>query len=148
MRKGLFIVLFFLPVCAMTIMSAQTKPAQTKPKAGAVSKKTMEAGKKVYDLYCLACHQEDGNGVPRMNPPLIKTSFVLGEKKKLVQILLKGMDEQVEINGQTYSNVMASHNFLTDQEIADVLSFVRNSFGNKASGVTATEVKTIRAQTK
>jgi mono/diheme cytochrome c family protein len=122
--------------------------AQTKPKAGAVSKKTMDAGKQVYDLYCLACHQQDGNGVPKMNPPLVKTTFVLGDKKKLVQIVLKGMDEQVEINGQAYSNVMASHIFLTDQEIADVLSFVRNSFGNKASVVTAAEVKKIRAATK
>jgi mono/diheme cytochrome c family protein len=132
-----------LPICALTLLSAQTKPKQ-----GSVPKKTMDDGKKVYDLYCLACHQEDGNGVPRMNPPLVKTSYVLGDKKKLVTIVLKGMDEQVDINGQTYTNVMASHNFLTDQEIADVLTYVRNSFGNKASIVTAAEVKKIRAVTK
>lgn len=121
------------------LLAAQTKP---------VPKKTMDAGKIVYDTYCLACHQEDGNGVPRMNPPLVKTTFVLGNKTKLVQIILKGMDEAIEINGQSFSNVMATHNFLTDQEIADVLTYVRNSFGNKASIITATEVKNIRAKTK
>ena len=121
------------------LLAAQTKP---------VPKKTMEAGKTVYSTYCLTCHQEDGNGVPRMNPPLVKTKFVLGDKTKLVQIVLKGMDEALEINGQTFSNVMASHNFLTDQEIADVLTYVRNSFGNKASIITANEVKNIRAKTK
>jgi mono/diheme cytochrome c family protein len=125
-----------LPVCALLVMAAQTKPAP---------KKAMENGKKVYDMYCLACHQADGTGVPRLNPPVAKTSYVLGDKKKLVQIILKGMNEPVEINGNIYENVMAPHDYLTDQEIADVLTYVRNSFGNKASVVTAAEVKKIRA---
>ncbi len=130
--------LVFIPA-VVVLLGAQTKP---------VPKKTMEAGKKVYDMYCLACHQEDGNGVPRLNPPLVKTTWVLGDKTKLVQVVLKGMDQEIEINGQVYNNIMASHSFLTDQEIADVLTYVRNSFGNKASIITATEVKNIRAKTK
>ena len=105
-------------------------------------------GKKVYDTYCLPCHLADGGGVPRMNPPLIKTVYVLGDKKRLVGIVLNGMDEPLEIDGETYSNVMAPHEFLKDQEIADVLTYVRNSFGNKASAVTAEEVKAIRAEKK
>jgi mono/diheme cytochrome c family protein len=105
-------------------------------------------GKKVYDAYCLPCHLADGGGVPRMNPPLIKTVYVLGDKKRLVGIVLNGMDEPLEIDGETYSNVMAPHEFLKDQEIADVLTYVRNSFGNKASAVTAAEVKAIRAEKK
>jgi mono/diheme cytochrome c family protein len=130
-----------LPVCAILVMAAQTKP---KP----VPKKVMENGKKVYDMYCLACHQADGGGVPKLNPPLVKTTFVLGDKKKLVQIILKGMTEQVEINGNTYDNVMAPHDFMTDQEISDVLTYVRNSFGNKASAVGVGEVKKVRETLK
>lgn len=107
-----------------------------------------QRGKKVYDLYCLACHQADGGGVPRMNPPLTKTSYVLGDKKALINIVLKGLDEPIEINGETYTNVMAPHDFLKDQEIADVLTYVRNSFGNKASLVSAAEVKVVRAAKK
>jgi len=126
---------------AVLLMAAQTKP---KP----VPKKNLDAGKKVYDTYCLPCHQADGAGVPKMNPPLQKTSFVLGDKTKLVQIILKGMKEEVEINGEYYENVMAAHDYLTDQEIADVTTYVRNSFGNKASMITAAEVKAIRAKTK
>lgn len=138
MQKKWFVV---LPVCAILIMAAQTKP---KP----IPRKTMEAGKTVYDTYCLACHQADGGGVPKLNPPLTKTSFVLGDKKKLIQIILKGMTEQVEINGSTYDNVMAPHDFMTDQEVSDVLTFIRNSFGNKASAVTVAEVKKVRAVLK
>lgn len=101
-------------------------------------------GKKVYETYCLACHQADGAGVQRMNPPLVKTQWVLGDKKKLIGIVLNGMDEPIEIDGETYSNIMAPHDFLKDQEVADVLTYVRNSFGNKASAVTEAEVKAVR----
>ena len=62
-------------------------------------------------------------------------------------MVLKGLTG-VEINGNKYHNVMAPHDFLTDQEIADVLTYVRNSCGNKAKAVTVPEVKAVRAKTK
>lgn len=111
-------------------------------------KESMERGKKLYDLYCMSCHMPDGTGVPRLNPPLSKTSWVLGDKKRIINVVLKGLDEQVEIDGEVYQNVMAPHDFMTDQEVADVLTYVRNSFGNKASPVTPAEVKTVRAAIK
>lgn len=137
MSKTVFIILLMAGAFAM--IAAQTKPAP---------KKNMDAGKKLYDTYCLVCHQEDGGGVPRMNPPLAKTSWVVGDKKRLIGIVLKGMSEQVEIDGNFYTNVMAPHDFLADQQIADVLTYIRNSFGNKASVVTAAEVKAERAKLK
>ncbi len=105
-------------------------------------------GKVVYEKTCAPCHQPDGDGVPRMNPPLIKTKIVLGAKEKLVQIIVKGFNEEVEINGELYSNPMPAQPQLTNQEIADVLTFVRNSFGNKATAVTVAEVITIRKKIK
>jgi mono/diheme cytochrome c family protein len=107
---------------------------------------SMAAGEKVYMQYCLTCHQADGGGVQRMNPPLTKTDYVLGDKARLIGIVLKGFNENVEINGQTFSNSMPPHNFLKDQEIADVLTYVRNSFGNKASAVKVAEVKNLRGK--
>jgi len=111
-------------------------------------KPSMDRGKKVFDSYCLSCHQADGNGVPRLNPPLVKTEYVSGDKKKLIGIVLNGLQGEIEVDGETYNNVMASHDFLTDQQIADVLTYVRNSFGNKFSAVTPAEVKTARASAK
>jgi mono/diheme cytochrome c family protein len=112
-------------------------------------KASIERGKKVYDTYCLACHQADGSGMQRMNPTLVKTSYVLGDKKKLITIILKGLQGgEVEIDGDTFHNPMPAHDFLKDQEIADVLSYVRNSFGNKASAVTVAEVKSERMKIK
>ena len=105
-------------------------------------------GKAVYAQYCLSCHQEDGSGVPKLNPPLISTSYVTGDKKKLIQWVLTGSKENVPIDGKYYSNNMAAQSNLSDQQIADVLTYVRNSFGNKATAVTPAEVKTVRAETK
>jgi len=134
---------------------SQTKPAsqsQAKPKPQSQPANTLTAakqrGKIGYETYCLACHQADGAGVPRMNPPLIKTTFVLGDKKKLIGIVLNGLSAGVEIDGETYSNPMPAQDFLKDQDIADLLTYVRNSFGNKASLVSVNEVKTVRAAKK
>jgi mono/diheme cytochrome c family protein len=72
---------------------------------------------------------------------------VLGDKVALIKIVLNGMQGQ-EVEGEEYHGVMAPHPDLTDQEIADALTYVRNSFGNKASAVTAVQVKTVRATNK
>lgn len=142
-------------ILASTLMSQTKKPApaQTKKPASATQNKpalqaSLERGKQVYLEQCLACHQADAGGVSGMNPPLIKTKWILGDKTTLVQVVLKGMTGEVEINGDTYHNVMAPHSDLTDQQIADVLTYVRNNFGNKATAITAAEVKAIRAKTK
>ena len=141
-----------LLMLSVTLLSQTQKPAQTKkpaaPAAKAAMQASMDRGKQVYLEQCLACHQADAGGVQGMNPPLVKTKWVLGDKTTLVQVVLKGMTGEVDIDGETYHNVMAPHSDLTDQQIADVLTYVRNNFGNKASVVTAAEVKAIRAKTK
>jgi mono/diheme cytochrome c family protein len=102
-------------------------------------------GKAVYEENCLACHQADGRGVPGMNPPLVKTEWVLGDKTRLINIILKGLKTPITINGEQFHNPMPAQNFLTDQQIADVLSYVRSNFGNKASAVKMEEVRKVRA---
>ena len=107
--------------------------------------KSLLAGKAVYDNYCLPCHMSNGKGAPGMNPPLTGTEFVLGDKERLIKIVLQGLSEPIEIEGEIYQNVMASHSFLSDQQVADVLSFVRQSFGNNASEIKANEVSDVRS---
>ena len=104
-------------------------------------------GKAVFENTCLACHQADASGVPNLAPPLIKTSFVLGDKTKLINIVLNGLKD-VEIDGERYDNPMPAFDYLTDNEVADVLTYVRNSFSNKAGGVKAEEVSIVRKSKK
>jgi mono/diheme cytochrome c family protein len=117
---------------------------QLKPQPGI--KASVERGKKIYDVTCLACHQADGLGVQRMNPPLVKTKWILGDKKALAKIVLNGLKGgEIEIDGDNFHNPMPPQAaLLTDQQIADVLTYVRNSFGNKASAVLTTDVKAAR----
>jgi len=104
-------------------------------------------GKAVFENTCLACHQADASGVPNLAPPLIKTSFVLGDKTKLINIILNGLKD-VEIDGERYDNPMPAFDYLTDTEVADVLTYVRNNFGNKAGFVKAEEVAIVRKSKK
>lgn len=103
-------------------------------------------GKKVYDFYCMACHQTNGMGVPGMNPPLGGTDWVTGDKNRLIGVVLNGLSDPIEINGETYQNAMASHRHLTDRQISDVLTYIRKSFGNDADAVTPDEVASVRAE--
>lgn len=102
-----------------------------------------ESGKKIYEQNCLACHQADGGGVPGLAPPLIKGTFVNGDKERLINIVLEGM-EGVEIKGEYYANPMPGFIYLSDQDVADVLTYVRSGFSNKESPVTAKEVAVVR----
>jgi mono/diheme cytochrome c family protein len=121
----------------------QKKPVTKSPVAGL--KASITAGEAVYTQFCVSCHLPDGGGVENLNPPLIKTAFINGAKPRLITTVLNGMG-QVEINGERYNNVMPSFNYLTDKQVADVLTYVRNSFGNKKPAVTGTDVKITRAK--
>ena len=142
------LALLFFPC----LLKAQTKKPLTKKVVTASTnnalKTSVARGQIVYTKICLTCHQVDGSGVPMMNPPLIKTKWTLGSKTVLIQQVLKGSVGTVEIDGDTFHNTMPPQPQLTDQQIADVLTYVRNSFGNKASTVTPAEVKTVRAKMK
>ena len=138
MNKFIILVIF--------IFSCMQLAGQVKPKAH--KKVAAVSGKSIYVKHCLTCHQADGGGVPNMNPPLIGTSYVLGDKTRLIKVVLNGFSESVDIDGESYSNVMPAHDFLKDREIAAVLTYVRKNFTNKAGPVTAAQVKAVRAANK
>jgi mono/diheme cytochrome c family protein len=104
---------------------------------------SMDSGKVIYSNQCLSCHQANGLGIPGINPPL-NGKGVTGDKIKLINIVIKGQDTHEELNGIIYQNPMPANSVIKDQEIADVLTYIRNSFGNKASTIKVTDVKSAR----
>jgi glucose/arabinose dehydrogenase/mono/diheme cytochrome c family protein len=101
-------------------------------------------GEKVYEIYCGTCHQKNGQGDSARFPPLAKSPWVTGDKNKLISIVLNGLNQPIEVNGITYEGAMPQHSFLGDEEIANVLTYIRQNFENKASAVAPEEVSAIR----
>lgn len=106
-------------------------------------------GKKVYARVCFACHQPTGLGLPSVFPPLAGAEQVAGDPARLIRIVLHGLQGPIKVKGVTYTNIMPPHGpQLKDAEIADVLTYVRQEWGNKAGPVTAEAVTKIRAAEK
>ncbi len=101
-------------------------------------------GKKVYESACLVCHMRNGSGVPGMHPPLTKSEFVNGDPDKLISIILKGLSGKMEIQGEIYNSIMPPQAHLSDQQIADVLTFIRGSFGNSSGEILPEQVQKVR----
>ncbi len=116
-------------------------------KSGSVVAAQVQPGAAIYKQYCLTCHQVNGSGVPGLNPPLRGTDWVNGDKTRLVNVLLNGL-QNAEVDGEAYDNVMPAHDFLTDAQIADVLTYIRSNFTNKADAILVDEVTTQRAVKK
>jgi mono/diheme cytochrome c family protein len=127
MKKSLF------PVLATTLVLAHAAAAQAP--ATAPTPAQMEEGKKNYMMVCMACHQVTGLGLPPVFPPL-NTEYVTGSAERLAAMILKGNAGPMTINGKQYNNIMPGQEaMLTDDKIASIMTYVRNSFGNSASAV-------------
>ena len=134
------------------------KPAATAPAAntpsGGVAASTIAAGKAIYmrDGYCNTCHQPDGKGLEAAGfPPLAGSKWVTGSEDRLIKLVLKGIYGPIEVNGKKYPGQVPMTPYggmLNDQEMATLLTYVRNAFGNKAPAVSAEKVKQVRAAIK
>lgn len=108
-------------------------------------KQSIVRGKEVYGIYCQNCHMEDGKGMMEINPPLAKADFMKKPAKNLIDVILKGSTASLTINGKKYNGAMPAQDYLTDEQIADVLNFAKNSWGNKIPGtITPAMVKAQR----
>ena len=112
-----------------------------------VSATKMEAGKKVYDTNCMGCHMANGKGVPRMNPPLVNSPYVMGHAPSLIELVLKG-SEFFGNADRDYNNLMAPFSALTDEQIADVTTYIRNTYGKTGDEINAEDVKQVRQKIK
>jgi len=106
-----------------------------------------QLGKRVYDTTCIACHQANGLGVPGQYPPLVASEWVTGSEERIIRIVLHGLNGPITVNGNEYNNVMAPLGSLKDDQIANVISYVRASWGNTAAEVSPETVAKVRADT-
>ncbi|MCU0635119.1 MAG: cytochrome c [Gemmatimonadaceae bacterium] len=137
------------PEAPAVILSEGRSPESKEPLASHPTPLPSD-GKALYQR-CIACHQDTGLGIPAAFPPLAGSEFVTGKPDVLIAILLHGLQGEVTVKGTKYNGVMMPYGTgqaMTDQEVADVLTYVRTSFGNKATPITAKQVAAVRAATK
>jgi nitrite reductase (NO-forming) len=115
--------------------------------AGLTKEIQIQKGKAVYMQTCFVCHQPEGQGVPGQIPPLAKSDFLSTlTKEDYIRGVLNGRSGPIVVNGQTYNGTMVPMNYMTDEQIADVLTYVRNSWGNSGDAVSTDEVARVRQQ--
>ena len=102
-------------------------------------KGSIARGKDVYEANCVTCHMAEGEGIEGAFPPLAKSDY-LTDKTRLVKVVLLGLRGPIKVNGKEYDGEMAGLS-LTDEQVADVLNYVRNSWGNKGAATTPAEVQ-------
>ena len=108
-----------------------------------IEPKDMAISQKIYNQYCMAC-QSNGKGASGRFPPLNATDWAIGDKERLDHLILNGMEGEIEVNGEIYDGIMPQHSFLNDDQIANVLTYIRTNFGNQASALSSEEVKNFR----
>jgi nitrite reductase (NO-forming) len=104
------------------------------------------AGAQLFTGTCSVCHQANGAGLPGVFPPLAKSDLIAADPKRPIGILLHGLTGKVTVNGQEYNSVMPPMSQLNDDEIANIITYVLNSWGNPGGHVSADEVKKARAE--
>lgn len=103
----------------------------------------IELGKNLYSRSCIACHQADGSGLANAFPPLAQSDYLNADENRAIGIVLRGMSGEITVNGQKYNSTMPAQ-VLNDDEIASVLTFVYNSWGNKGVEITPDMVRAER----
>tara|TARA_R110000868_G_scaffold82227_1_gene232235 strand:+ start:2802 stop:4268 length:1467 start_codon:yes stop_codon:yes gene_type:complete len=127
----------------------QTMPDDGKKEAVAsTSEKSldekMKSGKQIYMQTCFACHQAEGQGIPSAFPPLANADYLNADVDRAIGIVLKGKTGEITVNGETYNSVM-TRQAISNQEIADVMTYIYNSWGNNKTNVTKAQVDAVKS---
>lgn len=105
--------------------------------------KTKELGQRIYNTYCMPCHQRNGLGDGSRFPPLAGSEWVTGNKKRLIEVVAKGLEGPIQVAGKPYNDLMPKHDFLKAEEMAQVLTYIRKNFGNDADAISVSDVQRV-----
>lgn len=104
----------------------------------------ISSGKSLYNKTCFACHQANGQGIPNAFPPLAKSDYLNADEKRAIGVVIHGKSGEITVNGTKYNSVMTKQN-LTDEEVADVLTYIYSAWGNNKTNVKTSTVQEVRS---
>jgi nitrite reductase (NO-forming)/hydroxylamine reductase len=126
-----------------TAKAGEPRVHMAEASAGALAEQ-MERGGELYKIHCSACHQAEGQGLPGAFPPLAKSDYLLADRARAIETVILGRAGPITVNGQEYNAVMPPMGYLADTEIADVVTYAMNAWGNDGGPVTAEQVASTR----
>lgn len=142
---ALFAATALLPLASATAQRGAAGGRGARPAATPAAR----TGAQVYAATCITCHQATGQGLRGAFPPLVRTEWVTGRPEWPIAIVLHGMTGEVTVAGVKYNVPMAALGAtLSDQEIANVVTYVRSQWGNTGTPVTLAQVLAVRTATK
>lgn len=130
-----FIIVYFLIFSSFLIFSFNSNQytTQTDP-----LKESIERGSEIYADFCISCHLPNGEGVANIYPPLAKSDYLLKNRNESIRGIKYGQEGEIMVNGKTYNNTMAALG-LSNDEVADVMNYITNSWGNKNDKIVTEE---------
>lgn len=126
--------MFPILIALISLLSCNDTNTQQNPEM----QKSIQRGSVVYEDFCMQCHLPDGKGVPKAFPPLDNSDYLKNKRKESIKAIKYGMSGEITVNGQKYNTVMAPLG-LTDEEVADVMNYITNSWSNKNSKMITVE---------
>lgn len=102
-------------------------------------------GEKLYAAHCAACHQANGQGLAGAFPPLAESDYLAGGTAVVIDVILNGLSGPITVNGKNYNSIMPNLRYLSDSDVADVVTFVMNAWGNPGGNASSAEVAAVRA---
>jgi mono/diheme cytochrome c family protein len=133
MRKQVFVVCSVMALAMLSSFSIQKFDL----------KASMARGKDIYSAQCTSCHQDQGEGIEDVYPPLAKSNYLMADKNRSIRQILYGATGEMEVNGKKFNSEMSGFD-LTDEQVSDLLNYIRNSWGNKGKAIIPEEVKAQR----
>ena len=130
--------IFFLTGVGILVMSMSA----WQPRQDDEFTKSKERGKQLYEELCVTCHLAEGTGTEGVFPPLAKSDYLVKNKEGAIRSIKFGQEGEIKVNGVVYNNIMPAPG-LNDQEVADLMNYIQNSWGNKGKYVTAKEVEKV-----
>ena len=137
------LIICFLAIASLFIFKSKKDTKTFSPQTNPLEE-SMVRGNEIYTDFCITCHLPNGEGVENIYPPLAKSDYLMQKQEESIRGIKYGQEGEIIVNGKTYNSIMATLG-LSDKEVADVMNYITNSWGNKNDEiVTQEEVSKIK----
>lgn len=132
---GIVVLLFVAVSC-----TGSTETTQKEGPEG-INMEPYWRGQRLYRAHCKNCHQETGKGIGKIYPPLAESDYLLSDKSRAIRVIKNGLNEKIIVNDKSFNNAMPSNVKFVDDDIAAIMTYIGNTWGNSMGNVSQSDVR-------